>query len=153
MTSIRTLAPRGALLVVSVAVVWGAAGDAAADSRGACIETSATSAPTSAPLALDEDRAAWVAGTWFLDRGTDAGRRSGGNPAWCESGEEPQCDSGGEAPTRDERVNSSDVAAALPEQPPGALDVFSERPAHPPIPVGHGATETRSELERPPRQG
>lgn len=153
MTSIRTLAPRGVLLVASVVVVWGAAGDAAADSRGACVETSATSAPTSAPLALDEDRAAWVAGTWFLDRAADSGRRAGGNPAWCESGDEPQCDSGGEAPTRDERVNSSDVGAALSEQPAFALVGSAERPAHPPIPVGHGATETRSELERPPQLG
>lgn len=155
MTSNRTLAPRGALLVASLVasgvVVCGAADTARADSRGACVETSATSAPTSAPLALDEDRAAWVAGTFFLE-GSDAGsRRAGGSPAWCENGDEPQCDSGSEAPTRDERVNSTDAGVALSEQCATTFAVYSDTPAHPPIPAGHGAMGIHSELERPPQ--
>jgi len=156
MTTTRLLAPRGVVLVASMAVVCGAASGAHADSRGACVETSASSAPTSAPLALDADRAAWVAGTWVIEDAAGANRgsqREGGSPAWCENGDEPQCDSGSEAPTRDERVNSTDVGVALSGHPATTASVHPERPAHPPIQVGDGATGLRNELERPPRLG
>lgn len=156
MTPDRQLAPRGALLVVvmgGMVVVLGAANGAAADSRGACVETSATSAPTSAPLALDADRAAWVAGTWFLRDDGDPSRRAGGSPAWCENGDEPQCDTGGEAPARDERVNSTDIGVALSELPSLTLAVYSEEAGHPPVVASGGAVGTHRELERPPRLG
>lgn len=160
MTPNRPLAPRGALLVASLVasavVVCGAADTAHADSRGACVETSAVSAPTSAPLALDEDRAAWVAGTWLLDDAegrNPGGRRAGGNPAWCENGDEPQCDTGSEAPTRDERVNSTDAGATLLEHRAVCAAAHPDKPGHPPVRVGAGAAGYLSELERPPRLG
>ena len=160
MTPNRPLAPRGALLLASLVasgvVVCGAAGTAHADSRGTCIETSAVSAPTSAALALDEDGASLVAGTGLVDgaeRGGPGSRRAGGNPAWCENGDAPQCATGSEAPTRDERVNSTDAGATLSEHRAVCAVAHPEKPGHPPIRVGTGATGQLSELDRPPRLG
>ena len=138
-----------AVLVVTL----GSVGEVRADSRGACVETSATSAPTAAPLALDAERAAWVAGQHARQADGRFAHMPGrtGNPAWCEAGDGPECERGDQAPTRNEHASSSDAGALLPVGVPTELPLALSRPAHPRGRPGHGAAGTRDELERPPR--
>lgn len=127
--------------------------DARADARGACVEQSATSAPTLAPLALDADRAAWVSGRPLtgvaLGLRLPAGRS---NPAWCDAEDGAQCDPGHQAPVQQEQGSTSGAGLALfTTTQSGAAVVWRRVCAHPPINVGGGALGTRRALERPPR--
>lgn len=127
-----------------------------ADARGACVEVSAASAPTRAPLALDAERAAWLSGQRShglraAARGlVDWGGRSA-NPAWCEASDGPQCERGEPAPTQRDGAPSAGSGACLasagapPRRPPVVLT------AKLPLATEEGAVGVRAELERPPR--
>jgi hypothetical protein len=140
--------------MVALASALGDVSGARADSRGVCVETSATSAPTRAPLALDAERAAWVVGLRANGRDVALGERWPGPsraPVWCDAGDGPQCEQGNQAPAQQDLASASDAGSALAAGGERAAPGYVVRSGHPPIHVGQGAAGTRSELERPPR--
>ena len=146
-------------MLITTAVVAGLCGTSAgarADARGACVEISASSTPTRAPLALDAERAAWVAGDRAVAGllGHEWGPyKPAGHPAWCDAEDGAKCERGDQAPTQSERASSSAAGAELTATADVVVTLVFGRPAlaHPPIPRGQGAAGTRTELERPPR--